>query len=85
MPAYKLASADLKNTILQIEVQKNKPVICTGGGNLDDVKEPENMGNLQQLGNTSLHSFYPVEINDMNFNVINTYKRSLILQSGFRS
>ena len=40
MPAYKIASADLKNTILQTEIAKlNKPIILsTGGGNIEDVK-----------------------------------------------
>ena len=79
----------MKNTILQIEVAKqNKPVILsTGGGNLDDVKRAvENIskfnGNLAILHCTAS---YPVEINDMNLNVINTYKKSfLILQSGFQ-
>ena len=39
MPCYKIASADLQNTILQKEVAKlNKPIfLSTGGGTLDDV------------------------------------------------
>ena len=41
MPAYKIASADLNNTILQQEIAKqNKPILSTGGGSLDEVKEP---------------------------------------------
>ena len=79
MPAYKLASADLKNTILQIEVAKqNKPVILsTGGGNLDDVKRAvENISKFNSnLAILHCTASYPVEINDMNLNVINTYKK----------
>lgn len=79
MPAYKLASADLKNTILQTEVAKqNKPIfLSTGGGNLDDVKRAvENITKINsKLAILHCTASYPVEINDMNLNVINTYKK----------
>ena len=79
MPAYKIASADLKNTILQTEIAKlNKPIILsTGGGNIEDVKRA--VRNISKFNNNLaiLHctASYPVEIKDMNLNVINTYKK----------
>ena len=77
MPAFKIASADLKNTILQREIAKqNKPIfLSTGGGNLDDVKRDHD--NISKFNNnlTILHctASYPAEIKDMNLNVIRTY------------
>ena len=77
MPAYKIASADLKNTILQKEIAKqNKPIfLSTGGGALDDVKRAHD--NICKF-NTNLAimhctASYPVEITDMNLNVVKTY------------
>ena len=77
VPAFKIASADLKNTILQRVIAKqNKPIfLSTGGGNLDDVKRAHD--NISKFNNnlTILHctSSYPSEIKDMNLNVIKTY------------
>ena len=79
MPAYKIASADLKNTILQTEIAKlKKPIILsTGGGNIDDVKRAVN--NIKKFTSNIaiLHctASYPVGLNDMNLNVIKTYKK----------
>ncbi len=79
MPLYKIASADLKNTILQKEIAKlKKPIILsTGGGNLDDVKRAKD--NILKYNNNLaiLHctASYPVDINDMNLNVVQTYKK----------
>ena len=77
MPAYKLASADLKNTILQSEVAKlKKPVfLSTGGGNMDDVKRARDNIVKYNENLSILHctASYPVEIKDMNLNVIKTY------------
>jgi len=77
MPAYKLASADLKNTILQSEVAKlKKPIfLSTGGGNMDDVKRARDNIVKYNENLSILHctASYPVEIKDMNLNVIKTY------------
>lgn len=76
-PAFKIASADLKNTILQKEIAKlNKPIfLSTGGGTLDDVKRAHD--NISKFNNNLaiLHctASYPAEIKDMNLNVIKTY------------
>ena len=77
MPAFKIASADLKNTILQREIAKqNKPIfLSTGGGNLDDVKRAHD--NICKFNNNLaiLHctASYPAEITDMNLNIVKTY------------
>ena len=77
MPAFKIASADLRNTILQTEIAKlKKPIfLSTGGGTLDDVKRARD--NICKYNNNLaiLHctASYPAEIADMNLNVIKTY------------
>ena len=77
MPAFKIASADLKNTILQREIAKqNKPIfLSTGGGTLDDVKRAHD--NICKFNNNLaiLHctASYPAEITDMNLNIVKTY------------
>lgn len=78
MPLYKIASADLNNSILQTEIAKlKKPIILsTGGGTLDDVKRAIN--NITKFNDNIaiLHctASYPVDLSDMNLNVIKTYK-----------
>ena len=59
MPAYKIASADLNNTILQQEIAKqNKPIfLSTGGGSLDEVKRArDNICKFHESCNITLHS-----------------------------
>ena len=77
MPAFKIASADLKNTILQTEIAKlNKPIfLSTGGGTLDDVKRAHDNISKFNKNLAILHctASYPAEIKDMNLNVIKTY------------
>ena len=76
-PAFKIASADLKNTILQKEIAKlNKPIfLSTGGGTLDDVKRARD--NISKFNNNlailQCTASYPANIKDMNLNVIKTY------------
>jgi sialic acid synthase len=77
MPFYKIASADLKNTILQKEIAKlKKPIfLSTGGGTLDDVKRARDNIFKYNDNLAILHctASYPAEISDMNLNVIKTY------------
>jgi N-acetylneuraminate synthase/sialic acid synthase len=77
MPFYKIASADLRNTILQKEIAKlKKPIILsTGGGSLDDVKRARDNICKYNDNLAILHctSSYPAAISDLNLNVIKTY------------
>ncbi len=74
---YKIASADLKNTILQREIAKTKKPIflSTGGGTLKDVKRA--VKNIMSINKNLaiLHctASYPCKIEDMNLNIITTY------------
>ena len=74
---YKIASADLRNTILQKEIAKTKKPIflSTGGGTLKDVKRA--VKNIMSINKnlSILHctASYPCKIEDMNLNVIKTY------------
>lgn len=78
MPAYKIASGDLKNTPLLKHVAKiGKPIfISTGGGAMEDVQRaydiimPINM----QLCLLQCTASYPAETEDMNLNVIKSYR-----------
>ena len=77
MPAYKIASADLNNTILQQEIAtQNQPIfLSTGGGSLDEVKRARDNICKFNTNLAILHctASYPVEIKDMNLNVVKTY------------
>ena len=74
---YKIASADLRNTILQREIAKTKKPIflSTGGGTLKDVKRA--VKNIMSINKNLaiLHctASYPCKIEDMNLNIITTY------------
>jgi N-acetylneuraminate synthase/sialic acid synthase len=84
--AFKIASADLNNLLLQQKIAEvNKPIfVSTGGGNYNDIeiiyKNITTVNNKVSL----LHctSSYPVEIKDMHLNVItelkNKYPKNLI-------
>ena len=78
MPAYKIASGDLKNTPLLKHVAKiGKPVIIsTGGGNLEDVQRAYDviLPINRQLAILQCTSSYPAEHHDMNLRVIETYR-----------
>ncbi len=79
MPAFKIASADLTNTPLQVEIAKqNKKIfLSTGGGNIDDVKRARD--NICKYNNDLIimhcTASYPPNISEMNLNVIETYKK----------
>jgi len=76
---YKIASADLKNTILQKEIAKTKKPIflSTGGGTIKDVRRA--VKNIMSINKnlSILHctASYPCKIEDMNLNVISTYSK----------
>jgi len=79
LPAYKIASADLLNFPLQDQIAKTNKLIflSTGGGNLDQVRMAvenicKNNNNLVVMQCTSS---YPVDLHEMNLNVISTYKK----------
>ena len=79
MPLYKIASADLTNTPLQIEIAKTgKPVILsTGGGTFKDIDRA--VKNIKKFNKkiTVLHctASYPAKITDMNLSIISKLKK----------
>ena len=79
LDAYKIASADLINTPLQLKIAKTKKPIflSTGGGNYKDIKRA--VQNISKINKKLiiLHctASYPVEIEDMNINVITKLKQ----------
>ncbi len=79
MPFYKIASADLTNTPLQVEVAKTgKPVILsTGGGTFKDIDRA--VKNIIKINKkiTVLHctASYPAKIEDMNLSIISKLKK----------
>lgn len=79
MPAYKIASGDLKNTPLLRHVARfGKPMILsTGGGTLEDVQRAYDtvMPLNPQLCLLQCTALYPVEPEDMNLRVITTYRK----------
>jgi N-acetylneuraminate synthase/sialic acid synthase len=79
MPAFKVASGDLKNTPLLKHVAKiGKPmIISTGGGTMEDVQRAYDaiMPLNQQLAILQCTSSYPAEHHDLNLNVIDTFRR----------
>jgi N-acetylneuraminate synthase/sialic acid synthase len=78
MPAYKIASGDLKNTPLLIHVAKlGKPIlVSTGGGKIEDVQRAYEaiMPINPQLCLMQCTANYPAEPEDMNLRVISTYR-----------
>ena len=78
MPAYKMASGDLKNTPLLKYVAKiGKPIlVSTGGGTFADVQRAYDtiMPINQQLCLLQCTGAYPAEAEDMNLKVISTYR-----------
>lgn len=79
MPAYKIASGDLKNTPLLKHVAKfGKPmIVSTGGANMEDVQRAYDvvMPINSQLAILQCTSSYPAEHHDLNLRVIETYRR----------
>lgn len=78
MPAYKIASGDLKNTpLLKYVAQIGKPmVVSTGGGTMEDVQRAYEtiMPINSQLCLLQCTANYPVEAEDMNLHVIKAYR-----------
>ncbi len=79
MPAYKIASGDIKNTPLLKHVAKfSKPmIISTGGADMVDVQRAYDviMPLNQQLAILQCTSSYPAEHKDLNLRVIETFRR----------
>ncbi|MDO8753454.1 MAG: N-acetylneuraminate synthase family protein, partial [Anaerolineales bacterium] len=78
MPAYKIASGDLKNTSLLKHVAKfGRPmIISTGGATFEDVQRAYDaiMPINQQLCILQCTASYPAEPQDLNLRVISTYR-----------
>lgn len=76
MPAYKLASADLKNTPLQkhIAAFKRPIFLSTGGGTIEDIRRAVNaiVPINPQLVVLHCTASYPADIADMHLRVIQT-------------
>lgn len=79
MPAYKIASGDLKNTpLLKYVAQIGKPMfVSTGGGNAEDVERAYDtiMPVNSRLCLLQCTASYPVEAEEMNLRVISTYRK----------
>ena len=79
MPAYKIASADLKNLPLLKHVAAiGKPmIISTGGATLDEVKQAYAAVTSinQQISLLQCTASYPCEPNRLNLRVIETFRR----------
>ena len=80
MPAYKVASADLKNTpLLKYIAQTKKPmIVSTGGGTIEDVRRAYDliMPINSQLCILQCTASYPVDPADMHLRVIETYRKT---------
>lgn len=79
MPAYKIASGDLKNIpLIKYVASIGKPyLVSTGAGTLDDVKRVYDsaMPINPQLCLLQCTAIYPAEPEDMNLRVIETFRR----------
>ncbi len=79
MPAYKIASGDLKNTpLLKYVASLGKPmIVSTGGGALDDVQRAYDtiMPINSQLAILQCTSSYPAEYQDLNLRVIESFRQ----------
>ena len=78
LPAYKIASGDLNNSPLQMRIASlGKPMfLSTGGGTIDDVQRAYDtiMPINSQLCIMQCTASYPCEAEEMNLNVIETYR-----------
>jgi N-acetylneuraminate synthase/sialic acid synthase len=78
MPAYKIASGDLTNTPLLRYIAKiGKPIVfSTGGGTLDDVRRAYDTlaAENDQLAVLQCTAGYPAEWDELDLNVIRTYR-----------
>jgi len=78
MPIYKIASGDLKNIPLLTHIAEfQKPmIISTGGGTMEDVNRAYDaiMPINQQLCILQCTAGYPAEFDELNLNVITTFR-----------
>ena len=78
MPAFKIASADLVNTpLLRHVAALGKPIfLSTGGGTLDDVERAVEtiLALNEQLCILQCTAAYPCEVEELNLQVIETYR-----------
>lgn len=78
MPAYKIASGDLRNTpLLRHVAEIRKPVIIsTGGATLEDVRRAyETVAEINpQIGILQCTAGYPAEWHELDLRVIETYR-----------
>jgi len=78
MPAYKIASGDLKNIPLLKHVARlQKPmIVSTGGAHIEDVQRAYEavMPINRQLALLQCTAGYPCEFNELNLRVITTYR-----------
>jgi len=81
MPIYKMASGELKNIPLLTHVARfQKPmIISTGGGTMEDVNRAYDavMPINQQLCILQCTAGYPAEFDELNLNVITTFRERL--------
>lgn len=79
MPAYKIASGDLKNTPLLHHIAKfQKPmIVSTGGGTLEDIKRAYDkvMPINSQLCFLQCTAGYPAEFEELNLSVISSLRQ----------
>ncbi len=79
MPAYKIASGDLKNTpLLEHVAQLGKPMfVSTGGGDMVDVQRAYDtiIKINKQLCLMQCTAAYPAEANQLNLRVIETFRK----------
>src|SRR6185503_56411 len=80
VPAYKIASGDLKNTPLLKHVAKiDRPmIVSTGGATMDDVRRAYDtvMPINSQLCLLQCTATYPCSVEELNLNVITTYREA---------
>jgi N-acetylneuraminate synthase/sialic acid synthase len=78
MPAYKIASGDLKNTPLQRYVAEiGKPMfLSTGGGTMEDIERAVDtiLSINERLCVLQCTAAYPAAVEDLNLNVITTLR-----------
>lgn len=78
MPVYKIASGDLKNTpLIKYVARLGKPMlVSTGGGTIEDVQRAYDaiMPLNEQLALLQCTASYPCEPEQMNLQVITTYR-----------
>jgi len=80
VPAFKIASGDLKNTPLLAHIAGfRKPIfLSTGGGTMDDVKRAYDVITTkhEQVCILQCTAAYPAEPKDMNLSVITSYRET---------